>query len=363
MGARVARRARERPANNAAHTDLRGGDSAVAVIVPLGEVLAPVPAIGEVVVALGALIAFVVLWGLAHSWRATFGRLFEAVANVGIDYDRAIVHIHIHPLTFLHKVDHDVQAWLSEGMAASERAMVNAFVAAYHWASWAVLAPFKLGEATTDALRRAFHAAHVTTPRVVFHTIVRPLDRATRATIATLRSNAAHLTNRVDGLAARVAHVEHVAGATVATTAANVATLPARVGSTPKQLRRLARRTSALERATVGIGAAALVVAALGRLGLGWLRCPSLLRMGRRLGCAGFGWLEAFFAEAFEALVVLDLCRFALAAQSLARVVVPQLGAVLLVQNAVCLGGGARYPTAPDATTVSTSITLPSAHD
>jgi hypothetical protein len=140
----------------------------------------------------------------------------------------------------------------------------------------------------------------------------------------------------------------------------DIALAPARVGITAKQLRRLSRRLTRVEELTVGLGAVALVGAALGRLGLGWLRCPALGRVGRKIGCGGFSWLEGFFAEAFEALLVIDLCRFALAAQSLARFVVPQLGAVLLVENAVCLGGGASLPSAHDVTRVSTSITLPS---
>src|SRR5215472_6095718 len=141
----------------------------------------------------------------------------------------------------------------------------------------------------------------------------------------------------------RIVHgIEHAFSATTHT-----------VGVTAKQLRRLARRTSLLEKATVGAGAAALVSAALGRIGLRWLKCPALGRIGRKIGCGGFSWLEAFFADAFEALLVLDLCRFALGAQKLARLVVPQLGAVLLVQDAVCLGGGATLPSAHDSPTVS----------
>ncbi len=86
-------------------------------------------------------------------------------------------------------------------------------------------------------------------------------------------------------------------------------------------------------------------------------------RMARTIGCGGFAAAETFLSATFEAMLVLDLCRYALAAQRLARFIVPQLGALLLVQDAVCLGGGASLPSAHDSPRLTTRIALPSAHD
>jgi hypothetical protein len=213
-----------------------------------------------------------------------------------------------------------------------------------------------LGENTYTALRRLAHAIHVGVPAQIRDQIVRPLVARLERTLGQVRAQAHLLAHRLDVAGARVAHLAHALPH-------EIALVGERVGITAKQLRREARRLSRLEKATVGLGAVALVAAALGRLGLGWLRCPSLLRMGRKMGCAGFGWLEGFFATAFEALVVLDLCRFALAAQRLAKELVPQLAGTLLVQNAVCLGGGASYPSAHDSPKTLTRVTLPTAHD
>lgn len=135
----------------------------------------------------------------------------------------------------------------------------------------------------------------------------------------------------------------------------------ARVGQTPSSIRRFGHRLTRLERMTVGLGAVALVAGAMRRMGLGWLRCAPLSRVGRKIGCGGFGVLEEFLSPAFEALLVADLCRFALLTQSVVREIVPELGVFLLVQNAVCLGGGASLPSAADKVSVHTKITLPSA--
>lgn len=101
----------------------------------------------------------------------------------------------------------------------------------------------------------------------------------------------------------------------------------------------------------------------LDRNGLRWLKCPSVSRIGSKIGCGGFGFLESLLADAFDAMVVLDLCRYATAAQRLAKTVAPELGAFLLVQHAICLGGGASLPSAHDSPKTTTHIALPSAHD
>jgi hypothetical protein len=149
----------------------------------------------------------------------------------------------------------------------------------------------------------------------------------------------------------------------IAITSAGAVGVPARVGFTWKQLRAIKARLRKLERLLTVGGAVALVTMAFGRMGLGWLRCPSLSRAGRLVGCGGFAALEELLSPLVEALVVVDLCRFALASQRLAREVVPALGAVILAADAICLGGGASLPSAADATTVSGHIRLPSASD
>jgi hypothetical protein len=99
----------------------------------------------------------------------------------------------------------------------------------------------------------------------------------------------------------------------VITTIHDVRVLPARIGYTAKHIRHALARLTRLERITAGLGAVALVTAALARMGLGWLKCPALGRMGKKYGCGGFHALEkvleSLLGLAIDALVITDLCQ------------------------------------------------------
>lgn len=210
---------------------------------------------------------------------------------------------------------------------------------------WYVTVKFPLA-----VISKAAHVAHRSSTTIVrqYPAVVKRIE-VNRKTLAKLVALA---------VAAALA-AKHL----VITVHRDAATLPARVGFTWKQLRAIRFRLSRLEKATVGLGAVALVAGALARMNLRWLRCPALGRIGRNLGCGGFAILEEFLAPVFEALVVLDLCRFALGAQKLVRAFIPELGLVILAADAICLGGGASLPSAADAPRLSATIRLPTAHD
>jgi hypothetical protein len=349
----LARARRQQPEALRTRTHLLDRDPAAPLSV-IGAVAVP-PAAGAgafAVASLGALIAFVVAWGLAHGWAATFGYLFSRIANWTIH----VAHFSVTPFHALGQVDTYVRRQLDQFQAMSEHAMVYTFGKAIELTQWTAYTIEKLAADTWHGIEHRTATATHTVTNTITHKVLKPVVQKITAASGITAAMYRTLTHRVSALAAHVAHI-------AATIPHDIALAPTRVGITSKALRRLARRTTALERATIGLGAVALVTAALGRMGLGWLRCPSLLRMGRRLGCVGFGWIEAFFATTFEALVVLDLCKFALAAQQLARLIVPHLAGTLLVQNAVCLGGGSRLPSAHDSPKTLTRVTLPSAHD
>ncbi len=315
------------------------------------------PAVGVgafAVVSLGALIVFIVAWGLAHGWGATFGYFFQKLGNWTISATVHHIGFAVTPFHKLVDVDHYVQRQLDQFQAMSEHAMVYTFGKMIELSQWTAITVERLASDTWHGLtHRVQTVTHTITERIV-HTVVKPITRTITATAGISRATYNTLAHRVTTLQAEVRHI-------AATLPHDIALAPARVGITAKQLRRLSRRLTRVEELTVGLGAVALVTAALVRMGFKWVKCDSAKSLSRKLTCSHFAFLEGFFAEAFEALLVLDLCRFALAAQKLARFVVPQLGAVLLVENAVCLGGGATLPSAHDVTRVSTSITLPSA--
>lgn len=321
------------------------------------------PAGGAAVEGLGGLLLFVgflVLLGLQKSWRTTIGWLFREVAD-WIDIDIGIPHLgSIHPFSAaadaLRAADHNVYAALGYSALKLENGAVWLFHEAWRTLRWT-------GHEIAALAEEMFHGfrdlAVVHIPEAV-RLGIHGLDRRARALERSLGGlihvTIPHLRHGIAALGARVGHLARALPH-------DIALQGARIGITAKQLRRLGARVKRLEKEIAAATTAVAFAYALRKFGLRWLRCPALGRIGRKIGCGGFSWLETFFAEAFEALIVTDLCRFAIGAQRLARLVVPQLGVLLLVQNAVCLGGGATMPSAHDSPQVTTRVTLPSAHD
>ena len=314
----------------------------------------------EAIAGLFLILAYVVLIAVHRAWISTLGWLMHKIADL-IDFGIAIpLKGTVHPLrsaaNAIRAASDNVATAIGSLALRSENGAVWMFHQSEATLRWVGAEIASLAEDTWHGIDEV-----ITRDIPALITLgTHKLDRAFRGIEAGVTSLEHKLAHEFKGIDAFVRTLEQK----IAHDIAHAGTVASHLyGITAKQLRRLGRRTSALEKATIGAGAAALTAAALSKLGLRWLKCPALGRIGRKIGCGGFHWLETFFAEAFEALLVLDLCRFALGAQKLARLVVPQLGAVLLVQDAVCLGGGATLPSAHDSPTVSLVITLPSAHD
>lgn len=310
----------------------------------------------ETPVALGMALTFIVAWGMAHGWNATFGPIFRRLGNLGITAGRGFFRIDVHPFRFLLDADRAVQHFFSQAMALAEKRLVQAL--------WAIVEPFiliagvtlALGLTGYEGLQALWHHVTHTAPGVIYKTIVRPLDRVTRHTIGALQANVSHLTHRVDFLAHRIEHATAVASHAVAAPAYTLDRLL-------RDRARTRQRLHEIEKKLTYPVLAGLVTAVLAREGFKLFKCDGWKAAARRVTCGMGSALAELLGTTFEALIVLDLCRFALAAQSLARFVVPQLGAVLLVPQAVCLGGGASLPSAHDAPKTLTKITPPSAHD
>lgn len=339
-----------------------------------------VPAAGAIVGYLGSLLAFCLAVALTVLWVQILRGPLVRIASVSV--------LRHHPFGWLNTVVGNVDEWLKAAEQGGERGMVWSL----HTLMWSLSTSAKL---TRDLARETWggldwwkrhttrhvgaQTAQNVTPRVrtlerEYKGIDARVDRVERREQAKRATGAAagaqdesRLRRGIDRLTKRVGHVEReLHGIEHAQAHAGAHAVP---GATaiPRTAPRTVPRTRAPAHhwtdVLTKLSAAALVGYALARMGLNWLRCPALGRIGRKVGCGGFSWLEGFLATTFEALVVLDLCRFALAAQQLARLLVPQLAGTLLVQNAVCLGGGASYPSAHDSPKVSTRLVLPSAHD
>lgn len=264
------------------------------------------PAAGYGLLYLGALISFVVFWGLAHGWAKTFGHAFQWLGKKGIDITlRAAPDIHIHPFSFLLTIDREIQQVLSEGQALSERAMVWAFNNALRLIEDIGRSIEWLAHKTHDAFTVTRHTVTTTTPRVIRETIVKPLDRATRATITTLRANVSHLTHRVDALAARVGHATAVAAHAVAAPFPRIRDLERDAQAAKEWLKRhrfLARYTTL----------AALGAAVLAKLGVSWVRCAKSKRYGKQLCGMDTDVFEALLGASLlltSAISLRDLAR------------------------------------------------------
>ena len=94
------------------------------------------------------------------------------------------------------------------------------------------------------------------------------------------------------------------------------------------------------------VGAVAI---ALTRLGLTWIRCPSLGRLGKRFGCAPWQLLEDLLAASLTAIAVADLCTFANLAMDTAVLIRPALLALVDVEDALvgCHGASGVPPLEP----------------
>lgn len=108
-----------------------------------------------------------------------------------------------------------------------------------------------------------------------------------------------------------------------------------RTGALEADYHRLLRWMRTRTRTVVDKAFVGAVAIALARLGLGWLRCPSLGKLGKRIGCGGFGLLDELFAASFVAFAAADICTFANVAMGTAELLRPALLELVDVEDAL----------------------------
>jgi hypothetical protein len=328
-------------------------------------VLAEVPAaplvpVGALYAAgLLALCGYLLAVGMRKGYAETLGAFIRWLAH------QAAYTIHVWRLSF------KPIGWLEKPLLTVDKQIRNAFssleLRAEHAASWCFSTAGIILDWTGREIAGLAHDVLGFGRRVVVAEIPKSVRAAEKSALARLRG----IDQLIDRLEAQVKaalkrlqvgidRVTHIATKTIPHALSGVA---GRVGALERQGKRTVGRLNRVERLLTGAAFAALVWTALSRLGLRWLRCGNVRKAGKAICGMSPSTLEALLADAFELGVVLDLCRFALAAQKFAKILVPQLGVMLLVQDAVCLGGGASLPSAADSPRTRTRITLPSAHD
>ncbi len=270
------------------------------------------------VASLGALIAFVVAWGLAHGWGYTFGYLIRQVANWTISASVKGFGFSVTPFHALIHVDTYIVRQLSQFQAMSEHAMVYTFGVAMQLSQWTAITVAKLAEDTYHGITNRVHTVTHTITERITHTVVKPITRTITATAGITRATFNTLAHRVTALEARVRSIAHAATGAVALPFPRIGQLEREARSTSKWLSRhrwLAAYTTL----------AALGAAALSRLGLGFLRCTNFRKAGKRTCGMDGSLLDALIADTLLVVGTLSLVEFAKEMETVTGEVAPLL--------------------------------------
>jgi hypothetical protein len=307
-----------------------------------GAVVAPLaPAAGLGAGALITVLAWLICFTLAYIWRRSFGAMLQWLAD---EIDR----VRLPTIAGGGHVFGAVSSAFRAADNAVEGALVYAANATEHAAVWLfheTAARFdqlgrEIGGLAFDVSRWGSHLIHATIPHEIA-TRTRLLWHALR--VAEARSTAAIRTEAhawragVNKLTVAVEHEYDLLGR-------RIGRVGTRVGRLERTVEGEIGRLSRVEK-LLGVAAfTGLVIRALDRLGLRWLRCPALGRIGRRIGCGGFGLLEDLLAASFTGLILTDVCEFAGAMTRLAEWYRPLLMDFVDAEDALIGCHGATKP-------------------
>lgn len=252
--------------------------------------------------ALGLVFSFAFLWAFDKTWRATLGPAFKKLAGIGFGGVHGVGAVH--PLRFLGDVNAHVEQWTADGLRSSERGIVYSINRFIDTAALLIGVPLAIALGLLELARYVVHQAGRVATRVEVHTIVRPVKTVVKVVATVTKAQLQHLTARVHALEVRVAHAGRVAGAAIASP------FP-RLGRLERTVKADAKRLTKVERALAVGAAAAVTLAALKRLGLGWLRCGNVTRAGKAVCGLDGNLLDALLAEALLVTGTLSLVEFA----------------------------------------------------
>jgi hypothetical protein len=318
----------------------------------LGEVPPPPPQAIFALMELLKLVAMSVALGLTLTWNQTLGKLFAWLGDA-----LNVTVFHHHPLGFiahgLKAANDRVVNFLGHIALVNEGGMVT-------WISWtgnttehAAKAQAAHAESTTaafDRLQTVFLPYFVTGKIAPLH---KTIGQA-KAAAHTATKAAGHATTQAKVATHTASHTKAIAQRTA------IAVVQPRVGALEHWRVNVVKDLNWVRGRFKPLTFAALVAVALSRLGLGWLRCPSLLRMGRRIGCGGFAFAESLMALSFAPLLLQDACALVRQYERLAVAIQPALADFVLgVEGWVC-GGPKSLPSGIVAGDLKRVAQLPS---
>ena len=274
----------------------------------VGEV-APAPLIPAGVlygVGLIAFLGFLVATGMLKAYAASIGYLIRWLAqNINVSIPIPFTH-GIHPFGALagglEALDSTIRNGLADLALSGEKAAAWSFSTAgeiLHWTGKEIAALWD------GLIGTVVHTATVAIPHALADAERRALEQLHRLGLGidTLRRDLGVELHRLH------LGIDRVAGRLTGSIAHALDWAKARVGVLERDLIRTERRVGRVEKALVGAAFAAAVAVALDRLIGRWWRCGALKRVGRQVGCGGFGFLEALLALEWDTLIMTDLCQ------------------------------------------------------
>jgi hypothetical protein len=293
---------------------------------------------------IGAACVFVLLLGLRWAWQYTFGALLEALAAVRINLPG---RHDLHPLSWLRRYNVAVQNDIERKLEKSHRAMGYLFHGAAIIMEWTAR---EIAGLAADTLHFGQSLTHVRLPRLTRAMIIAafPLPWLARRVAALVRTHAVHGTRTVVTRVERtvVHRVTRIVAATagaVAMPLPNIRIFPRlrdlgqQIGRTRKQLRRLAYFTTAT-------GASVLVAKAFTRMGLNWLRCRNVSKVGRGICRLDLGVLNFLLGTATAVFALSHLCELVAYIQRATALALPSILALVNETEGYVCGGSKSLP-------------------
>jgi len=321
-------------------------------------VVAPVVAV-DAIVELGILALCIALILLRKAWVSTFGALLSRAASA---FDSASIKLPVIGYRIGFNWIGDILRWvdglalnvLGEGVLQTEHAAKTL----WHWTAYMAEETARvIGDLAESTWGELHYLRRWKIPALIALGLL-PFGRQIEWLIAQVRQLVAHpheavrqavrvLDPRVGGLERRVDRLAQQ----VASLAAGAIVPPLVIPRLPSLdvlhgIDEIRARLGKVARILTPAGAIGLVAAvALEGLGLGWLKCRGVGRVGREL-CGLGGLLEELASDVIEALVVADLCEFTVAVAYAAKRFEPVLLDLVDVESALigCHGATAARP-------------------
>jgi hypothetical protein len=254
-----------------------------------------VVALSEAVAAAGLFIAWAVCFGVLWVYRRSLKRVIVGFAQL-ID----VSVLGRHPLggvsNWLEAQAKNIDHLLAEGVTASERGAVVLFKLFLNTQLWIAREIADLSTDTWHAIRGVEHATVTKVTKVVTHTVVKPIRTTVTIVKGTSATVTRQITARAKALEARVVRLEHALGHAVASP------FP-RIGHLEREIANQGKRLKTAEKA--------LVLTALKRMGLGWLRCSNVTKTGKAVCGMDARLLESLLFDALALTVAFNLRTFA----------------------------------------------------